>query len=618
VKVILPPPFSAPPPGRSPARDFVLLLKNEIRVTWNTVRQRPVKTIAGVLVLLLLALSLLGSLGYYAYGALKSMPPQIVQGFLSLLFMAGLTGQIFFGVTTAFVSLYMSDDLELLFMAPIPFKVVFAVKSLSVLASNLLVAFLFAFLPGVFAGLFFRAPAGFYFLVLLVSCGLLLTGTAVAELINLLVMRLVPPHRSKEAVGFIGALTGILIALVSQLPGMLLGGEGKTDLNAWLGGQSKLLQVMDFFPWGWGSTALVRGLTGSYLAGLGWSLLVILTGIVLFGLAFVLVERGFRRGFISLSQGEGGRRRKTRPGAAKPAAQAPSPAMTSYLMPKAETLTQASPWAGAWAVARKDWLAFKRDTREWFTFLMPLILMAFFIGRYFVSPSVSNSSSLITVLVIYTLMFSGNMALRSFGKEGESDWILNTVPLAGWPVVWGKLAAAVLPTLILMEVLVIGSAVALHLAINLILVIAPAVLFLSLGSSAIGLYYSINYCRYNPDKPQMRISPGASLVMYLINLLFLLFLGLGVGYLFPPAELVSLLRGIPPVTFHGGFLSVVLYGLYHAALPMLWPPLGRIVLGLLLTLGGWSLIFFGFMAATVRQSKKGFRVELVTGSGRKK
>jgi ABC-2 type transport system permease protein len=37
-------------------------------------------------------------------------------------------------------------------------------------------------------------------------------------------------------------------------------------------------------------------------------------------------------------------------------------------------------------------------------------------------------------------------------------------------------------------------------------------------------------------------------------------------------------------------------------------------MGVLVTVGMWSGIFFGFMAATVHQSRKGFRVEIVTNN----
>ena len=614
--IILPPPLTDPPQEQSFIQDFKLLLRNQLRVAWNKMRHRPKGALIGMVVLLLGLLSLLVSLGFSAYGSLKTMSPQTVQGFLSLLFMGGLISQVFFGITAAFAALYMSEDLELLFMAPVPLKVVFAVKSLSVIGSNVLTALLFVFLPGVFCGLFFQAGATFYLLVFLVGLGLLAIGTAVAELLNLLVMRLVPPHRSKEAVGFIGALAGILIALVFQLPSMVMNNKDKLNIGAWLAGQEQMLRVMDFFPWGWGSHALVAGISGNFLAGLGWSLLIFFVGAFLFMMAFKLVERGFRQGFISLSQGEGGRRREKR----ATVVQGEEHRLQGKALPslfKEEVIGVGSPWLGMWAVAKKDLLYMKRDTREWFGYLTPLIIMLFFVAQFMFSHADSSRTSLITVLIMYTVMFSGNMALQSFGREGESDWLLNSVPLAGWPVVWGKLLAAVLPTLLLMEVLLVGTSYAIGMSTTLIFALAIGAVLLSLGSSAIGLFYSINYCRFNPDAPQQRISPGASLFMYLINLFFILLLAVGIVYLFRPSELVSLLQELPPITFEGGFLSAVLYVLYLLSRPLLWPTTLRILMGTIVTGSVWLVMFLGFMAATVRQSRKGFRVEIVTGRKKK-
>lgn len=617
MKLVLPPPLTEPPLSQSFSQDFKLLLKNQMRVTWNKMRHRPKGTLIATVALFLGALSILVSLGFFAYGSLKTMPPQTAQGFLTLFFMSGLVSQVFFGVTAAFAALYMSEDLELLFLAPVDLKAVFAVKSLAVIGSNILTAFLFVFLPGVFFGVLFQAGVSFYILVILVGLGLLGIGTAGAELINLVVMRLVPPHRSKEAVGLIGALSGVLIALFFQLPNMLMSSGNRVNLGSWLAGQGRMLRVMDFFPWGWGAKALVAGISGNFLGGLGWSLLILLVGTFLFLMAFKLVERGFRQGFISLSQGEGGRRHKKRANGGK-AEKARQQDNSGYSILREEVPTTASPIVGIWAVAKKDLLAMKRDTREWFGYMTPLIILVFFVARFLFAPGASSQSSLITILIMYTIMFSGNMALQSFGREGESDWLLNSVPLAGWPVVWGKLVAAVLPTLLLMEVLLVGTALAIGFSSTLILALAIGAVFLSLGSSAIGLFYSINYCRYNPDTPQQRINPGASLFMYLINFIFILFLSIGIVYLFRPIELVTILQGLPPITFQGGFKSGVLYALYLSSRPVLWPTALRILMGIIMTGGVWSVMFFGFMAATVRQSRKGFRVEIVTGGKKKR
>lgn len=609
MKVQLPPPLLQPPPPRGFWQDLRLLIATQLRLTWNKMRHWPAK------IWILITLPSLGfggmliGLGFMAFGALSSMTPEIARGFLSMVFTVSVAAQIFFGITAAFATLYMSEDLELLFMAPISTRAVFASKTLVVAASNLLSAFVFALLPGIFYGLLFGAPWAFYFWLLVITVGLVAIGTALAELVNMVIMRIVPPHRSKEAVGVIGAVAGILIAIIFQIPNMVLSNSSNINLGDWLASQEQLLRVMDYFPWGWSSLALVHVAQGQYLPALGWTLLVLALGAGVFTMAFLLVERGFRRGWISLSQGAGGRRKRQESTAAKTRT---INGKAEFLFTAAEPLELASPWNGMWAVAKKDLFYMKRDTREWFGYLTPLLIMAFFIARVLFFPGPGAHQTLIMILVMYTIMFSGNMALQAFGREGESDWLLNSVPLAGWPVVWGKLIATVLPTLILMEALLVGTGLAIGLAPNILAAMALGAVLISVGSSAIGLYYSVNNSRYNPDTPQQRISPGASLLMYLINLLFIGVLAICLAYTFPPEGLLGLVQEIPQVPFVWGFPETLLYLLSLILVPLRWLAPVRIIFGLLVTAALWAAVFYSFMKATVRQTRKGFRVELVT------
>ncbi|NLN06449.1 MAG: hypothetical protein GX167_02385 [Firmicutes bacterium] len=613
MKVVIPPPLTQPPPEESFWTSFLLLLKTQLRVSMNKIKHWPFGVWLAVVSFGLSLTSVFVYLGVLAYRAMLTMNPDTAGGFLSLLFMICLSGLVFFGITAAFVTRYMSEDLELLFVSPIPLRVVFAVKSVLIATSNFLTALLFAFLPGIFYGLLFKAGAGYYFLILLVGLGLWFLGTAFAELLNLVVMRLVPPHRSREAVGLIGGVAGVFIALVFQIPSMVMAKGGRLDIGSWLAGRQSLLQAMQYFPWGWGARALISGITCGTPAGLGWSLLLLLFGIVVFFISFTFMERGFRRGWISFTSSAARRRRQAKQHASAGAG------FTAMPLTAPAPAWQASAWNGMWAVVKKDLLYLKRDMREWFGYLIPLIIMVFFIVQYLFLQVSTAQSSLISVLFMYTLMFSSNMALQAFGREGEADWLLNSVPLSGWPVVWGKLLGAVLPTLLLMEALLAGTAIAIGLSASMTLMLAVGAVLLSFGASAIGLFYSISNARYNPDNPQHRISPGASLIMYLINLLFLLLLGFTLLYLIPPAELLAvlpLLPEVPPPS--NAFLAALLKIVIFITTPFKWSAPARIASGLLVTGAVWSAFFFGFMAATVRQSRKGFHVEIVKGlPGRK-
>ena len=612
MKITIPPPLTEPPPAQSFWHDFRLILGTQLRVTKNKIRHWPVSYWVSLFAFGLVVTSILFFMGFFTYRALVNMEPLQAGGLLAMIFLGALAGLIFFGITAAFVTLYMSEDLEILFVSPVPVRAVFTAKTLIIVGSNFLPAFILIFLPGFFYGLLFKAGLSYYLFVLLAGLSLWLLGTAVAELLNLLVMRVVPPHRSREAIGVIGAVAGILIAVLFQIPNLLMNSAQQIDFASWLTSQQEMLAVMKFFPWGWAAEALTNSIVGNLVPALGWSLLLLLAGVGVFLLALTLVERGFRQGWVSLSQAAGGRRRKKTEKTKMLTTDNISLELTGHYT------RMASPWQGMWAVAKKDLLYMRRDAREWFGYLVPLILMLVFIAQFLLTKSDTSRSSLVSVLIMYTIMFSGMLALQSFGREGEADWVLNSVPLAGWPVVWGKLIGAALPSLVLMEALLAGTAIATGVSASLTLMLAVGAVFLTLGASAIGLFYSINNARFNPENFQQRITPGATLVMYLVNLIFLFVLLIGLLYLIPPAELlavVPLLLEIPAKSGFGGFLLALLQLMCK---PLLWPQTLRIIFGLLATLAIWAAFFFGFMAATVRQSKKGFHVEIVSISKKKK
>src|SRR5690606_10179578 len=149
-------------------------------------------------------------------------------------------------------------------------------------------------------------------------------------------------------------------------------------------------------------------------------------------------------------------------------------------------------------------------TRAWLGYLVPLVLMLFFIGHYLYLSVESAQSSLFSVLLIYTIMFSGIMTLQFSGREEKAYWTLISEPPSGWPVVWGKLLAVILPTVLLMEALLAGTAALLRLSSSMILAMAVGAVFLSLGASAMGLNFSIRSCRFNPGNPMGSVSTGAT------------------------------------------------------------------------------------------------------------
>lgn len=103
-------------------------------------------------------------------------------------------------------------------------------------------------------------------------------------------------------------------------------------------------------------------------------------------------------------------------------------------------------------------------------------------------------------------------------------------------------------------------------------------------------------------------------MMFLFNLILIALMSAGLLYIFAPAELTNLLQKLPPVVFSWNFSKIMLYLLSLLIRPFFWAPAWRIITGAAVTGGVWATFFFGFMTATVRQSRKGFQVEIVTAA----
>lgn len=187
------------------------------RTSWNSFRHQPAGAKLATAGFVVSILAILFYLSHLVVGVLEALPPAVAEGLLSLLFLAAVVMQLFTGVTTAFQNLYLSLNLPILFAAPVSVRAVFAVKSLVIGLANLLPV-------TVFIGI--TATTVYYLTGIVVSLGLWLPGTTLSELLNLAAMRLIPPHRAREATGAIGAAAGLVIALFFQLPNWL--GDGQT------------------------------------------------------------------------------------------------------------------------------------------------------------------------------------------------------------------------------------------------------------------------------------------------------------------------------------------------------------------------------------------------------
>ncbi|MDQ3327504.1 MAG: hypothetical protein M3506_03150, partial [Chloroflexota bacterium] len=145
------------------------------------------------------------------FGALREVPdgPAIAEAAIAGSLTVAVFVELFFGLTTAVYTLYLSHDLPLLATMPIRERTVFAYKYWETLAANatlygvLWVPFLLGY------GLANGAGVAYYPLLAVTSVLTLMIPTGLSILLIMPMMRLVPAGRAKEIIAVLWTMIGV-------------------------------------------------------------------------------------------------------------------------------------------------------------------------------------------------------------------------------------------------------------------------------------------------------------------------------------------------------------------------------------------------------------------------
>src|SRR5699024_220628 len=148
----------------------------------------------------------------------------------------------------------------------------------------------------------------------------------------------VPASKANEFMTVMSFLAGLLVYLVIMLPNF----TNDQPLGEMILAGFPLFP--DWTPMSWGSSAIIHAVNGSFDLVLPLVLIVLLACISIV-ITTTLVEKGFRTGWIRLSEGNSKKKKKQK----KSTAQKISHPVI--------------------AVGKKEWLTIKRDLREWLMFM---------------------------------------------------------------------------------------------------------------------------------------------------------------------------------------------------------------------------------------------------------
>src|SRR5690625_2399745 len=476
------------------------LLKNERNIFINTIRTMPTQNLIGLgVVVIILSIFL-----YFVSRAIWSMSSTVTTGILmsllSYVFLIVLGFVILLGTAQVFKDLYKVEDLQLLFTMPIKTRHIFWLKYIKSFVNVPLFIVVLFIIPIWTYGMAAKVNIFFYPVSLIVLIAFSFLGLSISFLINLILAQLIPANRANEFVTIMSFFSGILAYLLFMYPSMREGGELLETIVAGLPILPK------WFPATWGANAVVEVMSGSGKFLLPLLLLIILT-FVFISLSTLLTERGFRHGWLRLN--EGGRKKKRK-------------------RTKRTVYKVRHPII---AIGKKEWYMIKRDMREWLSLMSIAIFFLFGFISFFISGDIKLTTlreyshiSWPIGQVIFLFLFSltnGSIAATSIGREGPNAWILRVLPVRGIHVAYGKLWISWLIPLIAITAIEIGFSFLLAWPFKLLMLGIVMKAFVTLGSSALGLWLGTIAAKYHPTNPQSRLKFSSGILLFIFSFIYL-------------------------------------------------------------------------------------------------
>ncbi len=467
------------------------LLSLRWQISWNSFRRtrlvRKIFTVIGYL-------ALLGFVGFIFWaswqllGFLRSPEltqyvgdtRQFVDAVPGLLFTAFFFGILLTSFGVLLQALYLSGDMDFLLAAPVPIRAVFITKLLQAILPNFGLGIAFG-LPVLFG---LGASRGYnflyYILVVLMFVLVSLAAAGLAALLVMLVARVFPARRVVEVLGFVGAIFSMICSQTGNL--MNSAGDEIDVTNQQVSQTVGLLSRFDnpLNPLSWPAKGLLSLGEGSWLPGLGLSLLSLGLAGFIFWVSLQTAERWYYTGWAGM-QAVTRKKKATRAGspAINGAAGLTGDALerSHPLFSRLRRLVERTLAAPIRGIIWKDSLVLRRDLRQFSQLITPLIFGVIygfiFLRRGGEVPAGQGEApawfmgalgTLLNYGSILLAIFVGWMLLQrlggmGFSAEGKNYWLLKTSPLSARQILTAKFLVAYLPSLALSILFLVGYSI---------------------------------------------------------------------------------------------------------------------------------------------------------------
>jgi hypothetical protein len=415
----------------------------ELRALRNRVLKGNRGRIVALVIVLLFAIPVLGG-GTFGIGATAGhFLPFAVDPLLAAAFTGLSLLMLLIGFPTVISSLFVGRDLLQLVVAPVRTRDIFVARLVTAMTANLLISgVLLAAVLGLGAGE--GAPLIYFPLGLLLIAVQVLVVTSLQAILMTVIVRWVPARLARDVAAAVAGLTGAALYLTWNLSlRQTFRSRARPDVS----GLTSLVQRIDWLPTTWPGHALSAIASGSVAVALVWLLATLLLAAILVAMAELLYERTLLAGLGVFGDAPAiWRRRSTSrpsrlrgdspleaPGLAKPAPGAP-PYLPSPLR------GEGSPY---FAIARKDWLGFRRDVRR-LTRLLPALLLPVGYAAALSQParSLSGFWSNVALVTFLAMFMASALALPSIPSERRGFQLLRMAPISMWLLLRAKVFIA--------------------------------------------------------------------------------------------------------------------------------------------------------------------------------
>ena len=402
-----------------------IILGAEFRAFRNRLFKRGSPRLLILAAALVIALFVLGGGIFAATAAVGHFAPAAIEPLLAGSFSALSVLMLVIGFPTVIATLFVGRDLLQLVVAPLRIAEIFVARLIIAMSTNLLLGVML--LIGVIGlGTGAGAPITYFVLTIPLIALVVVMVTAAQAVVMTAVVRVVPARVARDVAAALAGVAGTSLYIAWNFSFRQSVNRSRPNIS----GLKALAARIDWLPTAWPGHALSATISGDAVGTAFWAGATVILAALLMALAVVLYQQTLLSGLGVFGS---------------------TPVMWSRRSTAAKVRSAgrgaASPLA---AIARKDWLAYRRDIRR-LSRLLPALLFPIGYAAALSQSSRSNAGFITNLFLVafMALFMSTALALPSVPSEKRGFQLLRLAPVTTSEILRAKILLTLPPVVLL-------------------------------------------------------------------------------------------------------------------------------------------------------------------------